>query len=85
MPLLNGKSKATISKNIEEFHKGSTFKHTEQKFGKEDADKQAIAAAFSKAKDFKQVSKIATARGDQKWHKKNIIRDPVDYEDQRYS
>lgn len=50
MPLHPGKSKKTISENIREFHHGNTFKHTEEKFGKADADKQAIAVAFSEAR-----------------------------------
>ena len=50
MPLKSGKSKKVISGNIAEFHKGKTFKKTEAKFGKEKADKQAVAVAFSKAK-----------------------------------
>lgn len=49
MPLQSGKSKAVISKNIEEFHSGKTYEHTEEKFGKGVADKQAIAAAMNKA------------------------------------
>jgi hypothetical protein len=47
MPLKPGKSKATVSKNISEFHTGATYARTKAKFGKETADKQAIAAAMS--------------------------------------
>jgi hypothetical protein len=47
MPLTPGKSKAVVSKNISEFHTGETYAKTKAKFGKEKADKQAIAAAMS--------------------------------------
>lgn len=47
MPLKRGTSKATVSKNIEEFHGGKTYEHTKSKFGKARADKQAIAVAMS--------------------------------------
>jgi len=50
MPLARGKSKATVSKNITEFHTGKTFKATEKKFGKATANKQAVAAALSQAR-----------------------------------
>lgn len=46
MPLKPGKSKKTVSKNISEFHGGKTYAHTQQKFGKETADKQAVAVAL---------------------------------------
>jgi hypothetical protein len=49
MPLKSGKSQKTISSNIREFHSGKTYEHTKEKFGKETANKQAIAAAMSKA------------------------------------
>ena len=49
MPLKKGSSKKAISANIREFHKGKSYKHTEEKFGKEDADRQAVAVAMSKA------------------------------------
>jgi len=48
MPLKPGKSKKVVSENISEFHKGKTFAATKEKFGKEKADKQAIAVALSK-------------------------------------
>lgn len=50
MPLTKGKSKKTISKNIEEFHKGKTYEATKAKFGKEKADKQAVAVAMATAR-----------------------------------
>jgi hypothetical protein len=50
MPLLKGKSKAIISRNISEFHTGKTYAHTAAKFGKADANSQAIAAALSTAR-----------------------------------
>jgi len=45
MPLKRGKK--NIGKNISEFHKGKTFADTAKKFGKEKANKQAIAVALS--------------------------------------
>ena len=50
MPLRKGKSSATVSKNISEFHTGKTYAHTLAKFGKERADKQAIAVALNAAR-----------------------------------
>jgi hypothetical protein len=50
MPLKKGKSKKTISKNISEFHKGKTYAKTTKKFGKDKANKQAIAVALSTAR-----------------------------------
>jgi hypothetical protein len=49
MPLIPGKSPATVSKNISEFHKGPTFEHTSEKFGKDRANKQAVAVALHSA------------------------------------
>lgn len=46
-PLKRGTSKATVSSNIKEFHTGKTYAKTAAKFGKEKADKQAVAAAFA--------------------------------------
>ena len=57
MPLKSGKSKSTISKNIAEFHKGETFSKTAKKHGKEAANKQAVAVAFSKARESKAKKK----------------------------
>lgn len=50
MPLKRGTSKKTISTNIKEFHTGKTYQHTAQKFGKEKANKQAVAVALSEAR-----------------------------------
>lgn len=50
MPLHKGKSQATISQNIREFHTGKTYAHTKAKFGKKTADRQAVAAAESQAR-----------------------------------
>jgi hypothetical protein len=49
MPLKPGKSDKVVSENISEFHGGATYQHTKEKFGKETADKQAVAAAMNKA------------------------------------
>jgi hypothetical protein len=57
MPLIQGKGH--VSENIREFHKGPTFAHTEEKFGKERADKQTVAVALhsaDKSKDGKHGS-----------------------------
>lgn len=50
MPLKPGKSRAVISENIKELHSGKTFAHTEEKFGKLRADKQAVAIALTNAR-----------------------------------
>jgi hypothetical protein len=50
MPLKPGSSKETVSQNISEFHTGKTFAHTAAKFGKERANKQAIAVALATAR-----------------------------------
>lgn len=50
MPLEKGSSPKTISRNIEELHSGNTYAHTKSKFGKDKANKQAVAIAFSEAK-----------------------------------
>ena len=44
MPLLPGRGH--LGHNIKEFRKGPTFAHTEDKFGKDRANKQAIAVAL---------------------------------------
>lgn len=50
MPLEPGSSPKVVSKNIREFHTGKTYAHTASKFGKERANKQAIAVALSEAR-----------------------------------
>lgn len=50
MPLQKGNSPKIISKNISEFHTGPRFAHTAAKFGKKDADRQAVAVAMNQAK-----------------------------------
>jgi aminoglycoside phosphotransferase family enzyme len=50
MPLIKSKSKKAVSKNISEFHKGKTFAKTAKKFGKDKANKQAVAVALNTAK-----------------------------------
>jgi aminoglycoside phosphotransferase family enzyme len=49
MPLMKGKSKEVVGKNISEFHKGKTFAKTLKKFGKAKANAQAIAVAMNAA------------------------------------
>ena len=49
MPLSKGSSRATISGNIREFHKGQTYAHTSAKFGKRRANAQAVAVAMREA------------------------------------
>jgi hypothetical protein len=52
MPLKPGSSKETVSQNISEFHTGKTYAHTAAKFGKERANKQAVAVALSTARKY---------------------------------
>lgn len=52
MPLKKGSSRKIISTNIKEFHTGKTYAHTASKFGKERANKQAIAVALNTARRF---------------------------------
>lgn len=54
MPLQKGKSKAVQKQNFKEFHKGKTFAHTEAKFGKERANKQAVAVVLSESRKGKK-------------------------------
>lgn len=50
MPLQSGSSQKTIGNNIRELHTGKTYAHTSSKFGKKDADRQAVAIAMNQAK-----------------------------------
>lgn len=50
MPLKEGSSPSTVSSNIRELHTGDTYAHTEEKFGKRRADRQAIAIALDVAR-----------------------------------
>jgi hypothetical protein len=54
MPLLSGKK--NIGKNISELHSGKTYAKTKAKYGKEKANKQAIAIAMKKARIRERVS-----------------------------
>jgi hypothetical protein len=49
MPLSNKKGKKAVSENIKELHKGKQFGKTSDKFGKDKANKQAVAIALEKA------------------------------------
>ena len=60
MPLTPGSSSKTIGKNIREFHTGKTYAHTRAKFGKDRANKQAIAVALSEARKSKRARGGAT-------------------------
>ena len=57
MPLKKGSSKKTISSNIGEFHGGKTYARTERRYGKDKADKQAVAVALNKARESRQKNK----------------------------
>lgn len=54
MPLKKGSSRKTVSKNISELHTGKTYAHTAAKFGKDKANKQAVAIAMSQARKSKK-------------------------------
>jgi len=64
MPLKPGSSKETISDNISEFHGGNTYAKTKSKFGKAKADKQAVAVAFSKARESKGQGSSKKSKGE---------------------
>lgn len=55
MPLIPGKKQ--VSKNISELHKGKTYRSTAKKYGKEVANKQAIAIALNFAGQSKKTKK----------------------------
>lgn len=57
MPLKKGKSKKVVTENIQEFHKGKTYQRTKEKFGKETADKQAVAVALKTRRRSRAVSR----------------------------
>ena len=54
MPLLKGPGH--VGDNIREFRTGKTFAHTEQKFGKARAEKQAVAVALHQQDEGKDES-----------------------------
>ena len=58
MPL-TGKS---ISSDISEFHSGSTYKRTKKKYGKERANKQAIAVAYANKRKKKRKGSRSRSR-----------------------
>jgi hypothetical protein len=58
MPLKEGTSQATVSKNIREIHKGPRYEKIRRKHGKETADKAAVAAAMQKRRE--SMSQIST-------------------------
>ena len=64
MPLKPGSSKETISENIGEFHQGNTYAKTKSKFGTEKANKQAVAVAFSKARESKGQGSSKKSKGE---------------------
>lgn len=51
MPLKEGTSQATVSKNISEIHEGPQYQKTKEKHGAEVAHKQAIAIALDKQRE----------------------------------
>lgn len=46
---------ADVGANIREFHKGKTFAHTSKKFGRSDANRQAVAVALETARKAKRA------------------------------
>lgn len=54
MPLEHGSSRSVVSNNIRELHEGKTYAHTASKFGKQRANKQAIAIALNQARKNRQ-------------------------------
>lgn len=51
MPLRRGTSPTILSANIRELHGGATYARTAAKYGKERANKQAVAIAMSKKRE----------------------------------
>lgn len=64
MPLKEGSSKETISENIAEFHHGETYAKTKAKHGADTANKQAVAAAYSKAREGRGKSSPKKSKGE---------------------
>lgn len=60
MPLKEGTSQETVSKNISEIHKGERYKKIKEKHGKEVADKAAIAAAMQKRRESMSVRRLGS-------------------------
>ena len=54
MPLLKGPGH--VGDNIREFRTGKTFAHTAAKFGKKDAERQALAVALHQQDEGKDES-----------------------------
>ena len=69
MPLIQSAKPKDVSQNISEFHTGKTYAHTKAKFGKKDADRQAIAVALSTARKVKRA-----AGGQIPWFVRNEAR-----------
>lgn len=67
MPLKAGKSQKVISENISEFHGGKTYAATKAKFGKEKADKQAVAVAMSNARGYASGGRLMAEGGNAAW------------------
>jgi hypothetical protein len=57
MPLKKGSSSKVVSANIRELHGGKTYARTAAKFGKEKANKQAVAIALSQARKYKGLNR----------------------------
>lgn len=57
MPLKQGSSNRVVSENIRELHGGKTYARTAEKFGKEKANKQAVAIALSQARKYKGATR----------------------------
>lgn len=64
MPLEPGSSQKVVSKNIKELHTGKTYAKTSAKFGKERANKQAIAIALDTARKYGKKAKKKAKGGE---------------------